>query len=162
MQTETRQQQADREVTLAASGLPRRVPLPLAKQLSTDGRYDLHGLIELVERGCRPDLAVGSWPRSRARKLREHRERRYRAGHGARRRAAGRPGVTRDLDAESLDWLRTLRADGAERDAAVGRLHGLLLHVPRFEVSRRRASLAHIRGDELDDIALERRQTMRS
>ncbi len=65
------------------------------------------------------------------------------------------PEVTRDLDAESLDWLRTLRADGAERDAAVERLHGLLLRAARFEVSRRRASLAHIRGDELDDIALE-------
>ena len=65
------------------------------------------------------------------------------------------PEVAKSLDAESLDWLRTLRADGAERDGAVERLHGLLLRAARFEVSRRRASLAHIRGDELDDIALE-------
>lgn len=36
----------------------RGFPLPLAVQLSHDGRYDLHGLIELVERGCPPSLAV--------------------------------------------------------------------------------------------------------
>jgi hypothetical protein len=30
----------------------------LADRLSQDGRYDLHGLIELVERGCPPALAV--------------------------------------------------------------------------------------------------------
>jgi hypothetical protein len=32
--------------------------LPLAARLAKDGRYDLHALIELVERGCRPELAV--------------------------------------------------------------------------------------------------------
>ena len=32
--------------------------LPLAAPLARDSRYDLHALIELVERGCRPDLAV--------------------------------------------------------------------------------------------------------
>ena len=31
---------------------------PLARTLATDGRWDLHGLIELVERGCPPVLAV--------------------------------------------------------------------------------------------------------
>ena len=31
--------------------------LPLADRLARDGRYDLHGLIELVERGCPPPLA---------------------------------------------------------------------------------------------------------
>jgi hypothetical protein len=33
-------------------------PLPLAARLATDARYDLHALIELVERGCDPQLAV--------------------------------------------------------------------------------------------------------
>ncbi len=33
-------------------------PLPLAAALAKDARYDLHALIELVERGCRPELAV--------------------------------------------------------------------------------------------------------
>ncbi len=30
----------------------------LAAEIAEDSRYDLHALIELVERGCRPDLAV--------------------------------------------------------------------------------------------------------
>ena len=32
--------------------------LPVAAQLAKDSRYDLHALIELVERGCPPALAV--------------------------------------------------------------------------------------------------------
>ena len=31
---------------------------PLAARLAKDSRYDLHALIELVERGCAPDLAA--------------------------------------------------------------------------------------------------------
>ena len=30
----------------------------LASKLATDTRWDLHALIELVERGCPPDVAV--------------------------------------------------------------------------------------------------------
>jgi RNA polymerase sigma-70 factor (ECF subfamily) len=59
------------------------------------------------------------------------------------------------LDAESQAWLRALRADGAEREAAVGRLHGLLVRAARFEIARRRPSLPHLRGGELADIATE-------
>ena len=33
-------------------------PFPLAARLATDPRYDLHALIELVARGCAPDLAA--------------------------------------------------------------------------------------------------------
>lgn len=61
----------------------------------------------------------------------------------------------RALDAESREWLRCLRAEGAVRDAALARLHALLLRAARFEVARRRPTLPHLRGDELDDIALE-------
>jgi hypothetical protein len=32
--------------------------LPLAASLARDPLYDLHGLIELVERGCPPELAA--------------------------------------------------------------------------------------------------------
>ena len=32
--------------------------LPLATQVARDARYDLHALIELVERGCPPALGV--------------------------------------------------------------------------------------------------------
>ena len=59
------------------------------------------------------------------------------------------------LDAESREWLGALRADGAERDEAVARLHALLVRAARFEVGRRKQTLAHIRGNELDDIAVE-------
>jgi hypothetical protein len=32
-------------------------PASLSHALAADGRYDLHALIELVERGCAPELA---------------------------------------------------------------------------------------------------------
>ena len=32
--------------------------LPVASRLARDRRYDLHALIELVERGCPPELAL--------------------------------------------------------------------------------------------------------
>lgn len=32
--------------------------LPLAARVAGDPRYDLHALIELVERGCDPELAL--------------------------------------------------------------------------------------------------------
>jgi RNA polymerase sigma-70 factor (ECF subfamily) len=59
------------------------------------------------------------------------------------------------FDEESLAWLRDLCAQGAAKDEALTRLHTLLVRAARFEVARRRPSLPHLRGDELDDIALE-------
>jgi RNA polymerase sigma-70 factor, ECF subfamily len=58
------------------------------------------------------------------------------------------------LDAESQEWLRTLRVDDT-REEAIARLHALLLRAARFEVARRRPTLPHLRGNELDDIANE-------
>jgi hypothetical protein len=43
-----------RREQLRRSGFSR----PLAAAIADDHRYDLHALIELVERGCRPELAV--------------------------------------------------------------------------------------------------------
>ncbi len=57
--------------------------------------------------------------------------------------------------ANSRAWLTALRMEGAERDEAIGRLHELLLGAARFEVSRRRAALSHVRGEELDDLAVQ-------
>jgi RNA polymerase sigma-70 factor, ECF subfamily len=57
-----------------------------------------------------------------------------------------------DADRESARWLRSLRADGAEREAAVARLHALLLRAARAEVRRRGPRIA-IGGAELDDVA---------
>jgi hypothetical protein len=43
-----------RREQLAQAGFP----LPLAAGLAKNARYDLHALIELVERGCPPELAA--------------------------------------------------------------------------------------------------------
>jgi len=51
--------------------------------------------------------------------------------------------------------LEDLRADGRTQQLAIERLHALLVRAARFEVARRRPALPHLRGDELDDIALE-------
>ena len=59
------------------------------------------------------------------------------------------------LDQESREWLRALRADGLTRDEAIGRLHALLLQAARFEAARRRHALPHLRGGDLDDLALQ-------
>jgi RNA polymerase sigma-70 factor, ECF subfamily len=68
---------------------------------------------------------------------------------------ADRPARPTQLDEDSREWLRELRTDGPERDDAVARLHALLLRASRFEVARRRPTLPHLRGNELDDIANE-------
>jgi RNA polymerase sigma-70 factor (ECF subfamily) len=69
--------------------------------------------------------------------------------------AAAEAEATAPLDAESRHWLEQLRSQGAEYDEAVARLHALLLRAARFEVARRRPALPHLRGNDLDDIALE-------
>jgi hypothetical protein len=43
-----------RLVQLTATGFP----LPLAVRVARDPHFDLHALIELVESGCPPELAV--------------------------------------------------------------------------------------------------------
>jgi len=59
------------------------------------------------------------------------------------------------LDAESKRWIDALSGVGRERDEAVARLHELLLRAARFEVSRRRRMLAHMRGGDHDDLAYQ-------
>jgi RNA polymerase sigma-70 factor (ECF subfamily) len=59
------------------------------------------------------------------------------------------------LDDDSRAWLRDLRADGQAREAALARLHALLLKAARFEAARRRAALTQLRPGELDEIAAE-------
>ncbi|HJQ51778.1 MAG TPA: hypothetical protein VJ838_14785 [Gaiellaceae bacterium] len=63
--TATRQQQSEwqqyegdevfawRHSQLVRSGFPE----PLAARIAHDGRFDLHQLLELVERGCPPEIA---------------------------------------------------------------------------------------------------------
>lgn len=60
------------------------------------------------------------------------------------------------IDAPAGDILvADLQSEGRSQEVAVERLHALLLRAARFEVARRRPSLPHLRGDELDEIALE-------
>jgi RNA polymerase sigma-70 factor (ECF subfamily) len=68
-------------------------------------------------------------------------------------RAASTPATPEGTDAESRDWLRRLRAEGAERERALGELRELLLRAARFEVSRRRARMPQLRGGDHEDIA---------
>jgi RNA polymerase sigma-70 factor, ECF subfamily len=53
------------------------------------------------------------------------------------------------------DWLAELRSAGFRREQAVADLHALLLRAARFELGRRRAALSHVRGEELEDLALQ-------
>jgi RNA polymerase sigma-70 factor, ECF subfamily len=69
--------------------------------------------------------------------------------------AASEATATAPLDGASRQWLTQLRSDGAEHDEAVARLHALLLRAARYEVARRRPTLPHLRGNDLDDIAMQ-------
>jgi RNA polymerase sigma-70 factor (ECF subfamily) len=52
-------------------------------------------------------------------------------------------------------WLEALRGGGARRSEAIADLHELLLRAARFELGRRRAALSFVRGEELDDLAVQ-------
>jgi RNA polymerase sigma-70 factor, ECF subfamily len=58
------------------------------------------------------------------------------------------------LDAESAEWLQGLAGAGARREAALARLHGLLVRIARREVARR-GLRPGIAGPELDDVAYQ-------
>jgi RNA polymerase sigma-70 factor (ECF subfamily) len=61
--------------------------------------------------------------------------------------------VPRPLDPDSREWLASLRAEGAVRDAACARLHSLLLRAARFELRRRRAAVYFLDRGDLEDLA---------
>lgn len=63
------------------------------------------------------------------------------------------PNAAGAMDAESRAWVDQLRRHGAERDAAVLALHGLLLSAARFEVNRRCTTMLHVRGNDHGDLA---------
>jgi len=63
--------------------------------------------------------------------------------------------VSTFADDDSQAWLTALAAPGPARDEASARLHELLLRAARFEVSRRRTSLPHLRGNDFDDLAMQ-------
>jgi RNA polymerase sigma-70 factor (ECF subfamily) len=56
------------------------------------------------------------------------------------------------LDEASAEWISILSMGGAEREAGLARLHGLLLRVALHEL-RRREPTSGVGGAELDDLA---------
>jgi RNA polymerase sigma-70 factor (ECF subfamily) len=62
----------------------------------------------------------------------------------------GSPAAT--LDDASAEWIRGLNGTGAVREAALARLHGLLVRVAVRELRRREAG-TWVPGRELDDLA---------
>jgi RNA polymerase sigma-70 factor (ECF subfamily) len=60
-----------------------------------------------------------------------------------------------DMDAESLAWVTDLSSEGSVKQAALARLHSLLLRVARAESARRRARLPRQTIEELDDLCLQ-------
>jgi RNA polymerase sigma-70 factor (ECF subfamily) len=56
------------------------------------------------------------------------------------------------LDLDSRAWVEDLRATGAERAAALERLHDLVLRAAYAEAHRRRHAYPEIGGAELDDL----------
>ena len=73
------------------------------------------------------------------------------------RRTVDRAFEDRELSpsAQSEAWLAALRGPRAEREAATGKLHESPLRAARFELGRRQGGLSHVRGEELDDIAMQ-------
>ena len=63
-------------------------------------------------------------------------------------------GVPARLDPESAEWLRVLGAAGPRREAALTRLHGMLLRIAQRE-ARRRGPRMLIAGPELEDLAYQ-------
>jgi RNA polymerase sigma-70 factor (ECF subfamily) len=58
------------------------------------------------------------------------------------------------LDPESAEWLRALAVAGPQREAALARLHGMLLRIAQRE-ARRRGPRVLIAGPELEDLAYQ-------
>jgi RNA polymerase sigma-70 factor (ECF subfamily) len=69
------------------------------------------------------------------------------------RETSATPSAARGLDSESRRWVEDLGGTGSAHEDAVRRLHELLLRAARFEVSRRRLALSHLRGGDHDDLA---------
>ena len=60
--------------------------------------------------------------------------------------------VASRLDPDSARWLRALASTGPPREAALARLHAMLLRIARREAARRAPRL-QLTGPELDDLA---------
>ena len=68
--------------------------------------------------------------------------------------AGGTRDVAAGFDPESAEWLGELAGTGPRREAALARLHGMLVRIAQGEV-RRRGPRLQITGPELDDVAYQ-------
>jgi RNA polymerase sigma-70 factor, ECF subfamily len=64
------------------------------------------------------------------------------------------PDAVSRLDPDSAGWLRMLSGTGPEREAALARLHEMLVRIAQAEVGRRGWRL-RLAGPELDDLAYQ-------
>ena len=64
------------------------------------------------------------------------------------------PSAMPRLDPDSAGWLRMLAGTGPAREAALARLHEMLVRIARGEVGRRAPRL-QLTGPELDDLAYQ-------
>jgi RNA polymerase sigma-70 factor (ECF subfamily) len=64
------------------------------------------------------------------------------------------PASAARLDPESAEWLGALAGTGPQRQAALTRLHEMLVRIARAEC-RRRGPRLQITGPELDDLAYQ-------
>jgi RNA polymerase sigma-70 factor, ECF subfamily len=75
------------------------------------------------------------------------------ASVSAMERAPAAETVHRDADARR--WIAALRANGLVREEAAARLHRMLLHAARFELSRRHAMVSGDARETIDDLATQ-------
>ena len=64
------------------------------------------------------------------------------------------PGAAGPVDPESAEWLGALAGSGPQREAALARLHEMLLRIAQREC-RRRGPRLRITGPELEDLAYQ-------
>ena len=65
------------------------------------------------------------------------------------------PVVDPAMDPESRAWVAALAGQGSDREAALDRLHALLLRAARFELGRRRGQLPGLSAAERHDLATQ-------
>jgi RNA polymerase sigma-70 factor, ECF subfamily len=134
----------------------------LTATLAGDARYDVHALLDLIDRGCPADLAARilaplgaraapttSRGRMALRAADAYPARVDRPGGGSSRIST----TPTRAEQEARIWIERLGTPGAERDAALVELHVLLSRAARFEVDRRRTASGQPRGHDDDDLA---------
>jgi RNA polymerase sigma-70 factor, ECF subfamily len=135
----------------------------LASALAGEARYDVHALLDLIDRGCPAELAariVAPFGEVRAMPTASQGRLTHRTADASSARV-GRPAggscrtsvTAAGAAQESRTWIERLKATGAERDAALVELHVLLSQAARFEVNRRRGTAPQLPRDDDDDLA---------